>query len=316
MVPPVDINSEAYLKQAWTVRKKFNGLSWAQIHFGIVYGHYQLIKLEPWMWPVCLLHMNLRIVNAIFVKFVVGKIGDTPKRREKQTPLLMELLTKLAKVYIKESKLRVRAKTTKAVWDKVSFAGSDAGQVHRFREAILEIIHPAAERIKHPAVQEQWENSMACWNQWDVVWTLLNINLEEMEDEQESRDKRADEVEKAALKFVSLWNAAHGRSKHLYLHILVAHVPAMIRRFGDLRVYQVKGLEHCHSIRKLIARSLTNRIEGQRLATTMSVLIAMDFSDKEVRRQHLAAEEHARRKREFERRMNRRLKAGKLTIGR
>ena len=90
----------------------------------------------------------------------------------------------------------------------------------------------------------------------------------------------------------------------------------MIRRFGDLRVYQVQGLEHCHSIRKLIARSLTNRIEGQRLATTMSVLIAMDFSDKEVRRQHLAADEHARRKREFERRMNRRLKAGKLTIGR
>ena len=30
-------------------------------------------------------------------------------------------------------------------------------------------------------------------------------------------------------------------------------------QLGDLRPYQTQGLEHCHSIRKFIARNLTNR---------------------------------------------------------
>ena len=48
---------------------------------------------------------------------------------------------------------------------------------------------------------------------------------------------------------------------YLPLHdvMLHAHVADWVRDLGDLRPYASHGLEHAHSIRKLIARHLTNR---------------------------------------------------------
>jgi hypothetical protein len=54
------------------------------------------------------------------------------------------------------------------------------------------------------------------------------------------RSRRAEVMRTAAAKFVTAWVAANGKPtnyKGVYLHMLVAHVPDMIKRFGDLRLY-------------------------------------------------------------------------------
>ena len=56
----------------------------------------------------------------------------------------------------------------------------------------------------------------------------------------------------------------------MYLHLLVAHFPSQIRMYGDMRVRQTQGLEHCHAIRKEIGRKATNRKKGQRLLTMLT----------------------------------------------
>ena len=235
--------------------KRFAGKTWGEIHAGVVYGHYPLLNIPTSLWPICMLHMNLRIINMLFVKLVVNQIGNaaTGKANDQTKALMKLLIDPPNSVYIKESKLKAKKKTVKAAWDKVSFAGRDAGAVDRARHDVLEITYPKAQRDKHPKVKLQWERAVACWDKWHEVWLLLNEPLEDLDDAQAARDKRADEFQVAAVGFVKLWISAHERGKGLYLHILVAHVPAMIRRFGDLRPYQVQGLEHSHSIGPYIA---------------------------------------------------------------
>ena len=46
---------------------------------------------------------------------------------------------------------------------------------------------------------------------------------------------------------------------HLYIHLLVAHLPQQIRDFGlDPWFLQIQGLEHLHKIRKSWARQMSN----------------------------------------------------------
>jgi hypothetical protein len=71
--------------------------------------------------------------------------------------------------------------------------------------------------------------------------------------------QKADLVEGAATKFVELWVKATQGTTHLYIHLLVAHLPEQIREFGlDPWFLQIQGLEHLHKLRKSWARQMSN----------------------------------------------------------
>ena len=65
--------------------------TWLEIHKGVIMGHYDL--LPGFDWILCLLHLNLRIVNGLFVKLIIKHIGSTASLRSKQTPELIRLIT-------------------------------------------------------------------------------------------------------------------------------------------------------------------------------------------------------------------------------
>jgi hypothetical protein len=124
----------------------------------------------------------------------------------------------------------------------------------------------------------------------------------------------------AAAKFVTAWVAANGKpTKGVYLHMLVAHVPDMIKRFGDLRLYQVQGLEHCHSIRKRLAVTLTNKKPGKpggeraRTEQMMGQIICMDYVLKQGA-QHVESVAHLRIQEQRHTVAARRIKKGKYTM--
>ena len=109
------------------------------------------------------------------------------------------------------------------------------------------------------------------WNAWAVCWTLLNQKLEHSHvlTIQQVRNERAVLFKAAADAFVRAHVAAVGTTEGLYLHIIHAHVPDQIRKWGDLRLRQTQGLEHAHKIRKQIGLNASNRKPGQRITTMM-----------------------------------------------
>lgn len=110
------------------------------------------------------------------------------------------------------------------------------------------------------------------WEAWGDCWKLLNKPLDYPDGvpEQEVRNARADEVQALTAYFVKKHVAAVGTTEGLYLHILHAHVHQQVRKWGDLRVRQSQGLEHCHKFRKQIGLNGTNRKKGQRLETMLA----------------------------------------------
>jgi hypothetical protein len=88
------------------------------------------------------------------------------------------------------------------------------------------------------------------WAYWaNEVWPLVN-NLE-----MESKEAKATALEKKAQQFIQLWiAAAMGETKHLYPHLLIAHLPDQIRNLPvDPWYLQTQALEHKHKIRKQMA---------------------------------------------------------------
>ena len=140
---------------------------------------------------------------------------------------------------------------------------------------LLNIIFPLEKREGTSDVERDYQAALLAWQQWDVVWELLTIELGPTQADHEW-DERADTVEIEAVKFIKSWVKAHRRTQHLYMHLLVAHVPDMIRMHGSLVPYQTQGLEHMHSIRKRLGLQNSNRKVGERTTTIMMHLITMD----------------------------------------
>jgi hypothetical protein len=78
--------------------------------------------------------------------------------------------------------------------------------------------------------------------------------------------------------FVQAYQNAHKKTQGLYLHILVAHIPAFIERVGSLQPYQMQGAEAHHATRKKIYLNLTNRKPGERDRQCFKQILAMDVS--------------------------------------
>ncbi len=87
---------------------------------------------------------------------------------------------------------------------------------------------------------------------------------------------RGQEVKLAGKIFVDAHVAAFGASQGLYLHHCHVHVWQFVTIYGDLRLRQTQGLEHCHKIRKRNGCEGTNRKKGQRLEQLMKIRVVSD----------------------------------------
>ena len=244
-----------------------------------VYGNFPLWKVPVKRWIICLLHLNLRIVGGMFnvlVRDLISKAGN-----EDQSAALYELLHSNG-IWVKESYLK-RAPTSLNAkqMPKISFIGVDTDKLMLMARDVEDIVHPPAVRAANPAHKLQYERSMACWDAWGKMWRLLNTSLDS--NSPEARCKRGDEVEAQAHVWLKCFKLAHKKTQGLYIHIMVKHLPGMVRAVGDLRPFQSQGLEHSHSYRKMLARRLTNRQAGKRCATAMGHLIAQDYCIKDQR---------------------------------
>ena len=159
--------------------------------------------------------------------------------------------------------------------DDVVF-GANSGPV--LREAESKASDYEAAKRRHHVRQ--------AWYAWGVCWALLNKALV-YTDERKQEDVRRERAELFKISvdaFVRAHVAAVGTTEGLYMHILHAHVPDQIIRWGDLRVRQTQGLEHAHKIRKQVGLNASNRKPGQRIKTMMqhkSVWAAILRSEKE-----------------------------------
>jgi hypothetical protein len=116
-------------------------------------------------------------------------------------------------------------------------------------------------------------------------------------------------VQIIADKWLNAWTAAVGKTQGLYIHLFHAHVADVIRKVGDLRPFQSQGLEHCHSIRKLVARLLTNRRKLGTQSRTMQALRHLTVGRwlRKVQRDDQNASQHGMRARAKARRIMKRI---------
>ena len=288
-VPIANPDDKEPAKAKWNKTQKTTlkkGTDWVKVHCGIKYGRTPLINFpEVTDWVMCLLHMNLRIVGSLFKELIVGNIDlhqaeNTSKTA--QTDELLKIIVEDNQIHMKKGKLE-KPKNSLDTNDfkKVSFAGSEASALLTIYPLLLNVVFPCSVREKNPAVRHQYEQVANAWKLWAETWKLVNSTLDV--DSDATRKERALAVAKSGKEFVDAWVVAHKRTQGLYLHLLVAHVPEMIRRFGDLRSYSSQGLEHDHSVRKKIGLQLTNRKPGQRLKQKMVFGISYTHTTKEFR---------------------------------
>ena len=116
----------------------------------------------------------------------------------------------------------------------------------------------------------------AAWKAWSDVWALVN-----------AKRPRAEwvawggEVKTAAVKFVLAWVTAVGsRTKGLYLHQCVSHLPEFIAKYGDLNAYSSQGMEHDHKHRKQFAPLGANYKPFQRVKSLVVNRISLEHVDR------------------------------------
>ena len=123
----------------------------------------------------------------------------------------------------------------------------------------------------------------------------------------------ADEVEAAAALFLKSWVAAiGGNSKGVYLHVLMAHIPDLIRKYGDLNKYASHGLEHTHKLLKQFAPLGTNFKPGQRGRSQLDQLLAREQIAREECTDEVALEFEKQKKARYARALRKVIKAEKM----
>ena len=238
----------------WLKKQK---LSWLYAHFGIKYGHHPLIRVRVKKWVLCILHMDLRVKGGLINKTLFSYLGEYGNADEQKTKV--EAILTRNGVWIRDGAVKAKSKDMNAAYKKdISFVGRDAVAIADLAEEMLDVMFPPDMRAEDEDVAEEHARALLCWTTYRPLWRLLNNDFVDVRDVQE-RKERGDQVQKLADVFLDAWVKAVGYTQGLYLHMLHAHVADWVRDLGDLRPYASHGLEHAHSIRKLIARHLTNR---------------------------------------------------------
>jgi hypothetical protein len=280
----------------WSEYLRSCEMTWLEGHFGIVYGRYPLLHIEPDKWYLCLLHFNLRVTGGTINKCAfehIGKYGDAKEQATAICAVLEE-----AGIWVREERLQPKSKNQNAAYVKdISFVGRDAVGIQTLAEKLMDIVIHVDEREDDEDVMNVYNKAMAVWDAWRELWRLLNNRVDS--DNAEARNTRADEVQVLADRYRVAWVRAVGSTAGLYVHIMHEHLADQVRAVGDLRPYQSQGLEHLHSFRKLIARHLTNRqialSKHKRNRVTQS--FSVQLAGKELMRRQAKSEDQKDHKR-------------------
>ena len=284
------------------------GVTHLSLHKGVVYGTSPHFSLEPALWHTCIMHMNLRIVGAMFSKTIVSQIGKLKEKGVDQSQLLWEMLRE-AGIVMKRSKFNPKSKKLDDYdfgFRSLSFAGRDAEIFMRLYPRMLALIYPASVLAGNNEATKQAARVGELWDQWVLVWKLLNTELDYGDLASTTiariRTEHASKVKVATFEYRKRWVAAVGATQGLYLHIMCAHIPAEVERVGDLRPFQTQGLEHCHKRRKKVGFDGTNRKMGERTGTMLTHEIVLDFTSK-LLSDHQYSAEHEKLKRQKSKRL-------------
>ena len=290
-------------------RLKGRGLTWLEMHFGVAYGKYPLYKsIEPSDWISCILHLNLRIVGGLITKTIYNQIDKNKVAGEKQEQAITKVL-KERQIYVKTSSLVAKSKNVskaKADFKQHSFSGKDAETLLHCYLPLLNVVCAPEARKASSEVEDNFQHRKAAWEQYALTWKLINTV-------QDDWSVWADEVEAAAALFLKSWVAAiGGNSKGVYLHVLMAHIPDLIRKYGDLNKYASHGLEHTHKLLKQFAPLGTNFKPGQRGRSQLDQLLAREQNAREECTDEVALEFEKQKKARYARALRKVIKAEKM----
>jgi hypothetical protein len=246
-------------------RGRVDGKSHLQAHQNQRTGTGPLIDVPLARWVLCVLHLHLRIVGALFkstILEVIGKFHVKGVKNCDDTGTVAELIFN----FLTDEGIHVKKKTDPGnvistfynSISKHSFHGGDCSVMERIWERLCEMNYPASMcDVTSPTwdrdVASRKKNVMKIWAMWfEEIWPLINNS-------ELDKEAHASKVEVEGIKFLKLWKKVIGDTTHLYPHMLVAHLPDQIRELsGHITLYQTSGLEHKHSWRKLW-RKLTNK---------------------------------------------------------
>jgi hypothetical protein len=125
---------------------------------------------------------------------------------------LIEELMIANSVWIREGAIKPTSKDLSAAYKKdISFVGRDAVALGDLAEEMLDIMIPPEQRAEDEDIAEEPEHARAlrCWTTYRPLWRLLTNDFVDVNDEQE-RNKRADEVQKLSDDWLEAWVEAVG----------------------------------------------------------------------------------------------------------
>lgn len=180
-----------------------------------------------------------------------GKFG-TQAEKEKVAEALWELLTDHG---IPVHRFKLPSRKYEGHFESISrhsFCGADCIIMLSIWRECLRLVYTEERCTNDRTAAAVYDASVELWTQYENVW-------EELNNTDISRTAKAQRVQQAAEEFVRRWQGAVGATSHLYLHLLLVHVPEQILEFGvDLTFLQIQGLEHKHKVRKAFARLMCN----------------------------------------------------------
>ena len=248
-------------------------LTWQEMHFGVAYGKFPFYDgIEPSDWISCILHLNLRIVGGLATKTIYNQIGKNKAVGEKQEETIANIL-KSRGIYVRTQSIKPKSSNvTQAKQDfkSHSFSGLDAETLSLVAVELLDVVSPLDVRKSDPVVEANYQHRVKAWKLWEVCWALIKADKFD-------REAWAVEIENAGAEFITAWVAAvGGATKGVYLHMLQAHIPDLVRRFGNLSKYSSQGLEHTHKMQKRFAPLGTNFKPGQRGRSQLDQMLALE----------------------------------------
>ena len=105
-----------------------------------------------------------------------------------------------------------------------------------------------------PATPAKYDNYCALWVAWESLWDLICTPRQE-----DAAGLKANKVREEATAFTELWVKCFGATKHLYMHLLNAHLPDQIEFFVvDPCEVALQDHEHDHHMTKQDARCHSN----------------------------------------------------------
>jgi uncharacterized membrane protein YgcG len=241
-------------------KRDFNTTSWKTAHLGQRYARSVLIKIPITRWAVCILHMHLRFVKMLVERTILARLDQF--RRDGKKDDYNKISETCWELFVAAGIPVPRFQTPSNTLDthyqsisRYSFAGHDAAAMIVIWPIVLAVVYPLSER-RDSNTSATYKSSVGLWSHYQKeVWKPLN----EVPKGREARVAKAKALQAAAIKFVDMWVSADCATEHLYIHVLVAHVPEQLLSLpADLWYLQIQGLEHVHKIRKAWARALSN----------------------------------------------------------